>query len=141
MSHFYATIRGHRGEATRQGTARSGMYSNTAGWKGSISVYLWESSRAEHDDCPDRYTVSLVPWSSSGGESRVIAEGPLDANAPDFITRGAAMGSRDLDTLALLQKMVNDWPQEFFGEDMDGVGPALEGYIRTAKELINRFGE
>ena len=90
MSHFYATIQGHCGEATRMGTARSGMYSNTAGWKGCISVHLWESSRAEHDDCPDRYTVSLVPWHGSGGLSRVIAEGPLDARATEIITRGAA---------------------------------------------------
>ncbi len=99
MSHFYATIHGNRSQATRMGTPRSGMHSNTAGWKGCISVNIGESKGK------DFYTVSLTPWGGSGGQSRVIAEGPLDANADEFITRGAAMGSRDLEMLKVL-KMV-----------------------------------
>jgi hypothetical protein len=32
MSHFYASIQGNRGEATRQGTKNSGMYGHVRGW-------------------------------------------------------------------------------------------------------------
>ena len=92
MSHFYATIRGHRGEATRQGTTRSGMYVNAAGWKGAINIII----NYDKEKNIDTYLVSLVPWQGSRGESRVIAEGPLDASAPEFITRGAALGSMAL---------------------------------------------
>jgi len=138
MSHFYAVIQGNRGEATRMGSKLSGLRSNTAGWGGCISVYVYER------DGQDHYNVSLVPWSGSGGESRVIAEGPLDANAPEFITRGAALGSRDLKTslaavVALLRKMVNDWPQAFEDEHIscgDDAVDALFAYVREAKEIL-----
>ena len=97
MSHFYGTVSGSRGMATRMGSKNSGLRVNAAGWGGSIRVQLCE------DHGKDTYTVSLVPWQSSGGQSRVIAEGPLDANADEFITRSAAMGSRDLEMLEVLE--------------------------------------
>ena len=85
MSHFYAIIRGNRGEATRMGGKSSGLYVNAAGWGGCVNTQLW------HDKGKDYYRVSLIPWHGCRGSSRVIAEGPLDASAPEFITRGAAM--------------------------------------------------
>ncbi len=85
MSHFYANIRGHRGEATRAGAKSSGMYSNTAGWKGAISVRVWYNNEKD-EDC---YAIALTPWHGSDGYSRVIAAGPLDASAPDAIDGGA----------------------------------------------------
>ena len=87
MSHFYANIRGYRGEATRMGTKSSGMYSNVAGWKGAISVRIWYDNEKDED----RYEVNHTPWygSGSGGKSRTIATGPLDATAPDPINGGA----------------------------------------------------
>ena len=85
MSHFYAIIRGHRGEATRMGHKSSGMYSNTAGWKGAISVRVWYDNEKDED----RYAVALTPWHGSDGYSRVIAAGPLDASAPDAVNGGA----------------------------------------------------
>ena len=84
MSHFYANIRGHRGEATRMGTKSSGMYSNTAGWKGAISVYVWYDNEKDED----RYRVQLNTWQGSRGRNRVIASGPLDATASDPIDGG-----------------------------------------------------
>lgn len=96
MSHFYGTVSGSRGMATRMGSKTSGLRVNAAGWGGSINVQLQE------DYGKDTYTVSLVPWQGSGGQSRVIAEGPLDTNADEFITRGAVLGSRDLDMLQAL---------------------------------------
>ena len=77
----------------------------------------------------------------------MIAEGPLDANAPEFITRGAALKPRldDLMTTQLLRKMVNDWPQVFAEDDdeqyMNG-GDAVQelcDYVREAKALLDNY--
>ncbi len=76
MSHFYGTIEGSRGEATRCGTAGSGMRTNTAGWQGAIAVNIYHS---DVTGC-DRFNVSLVPWQSSGGESQLLASGVLNAS-------------------------------------------------------------
>ena len=85
MSHFYANICGHRGGATRMGHKSSGMYSNTAGWKGAIFVRVWYDSEKDED----RYRIDLGPWYGSGGRNRVIATGLLDATASDPIDGGA----------------------------------------------------
>lgn len=77
MSHFYGTLQGTRGEATRCGTKSSGITAYAAGWGGAIRTDIW------HDDKTgrDMYRVTLTPWHGSGGSSRVLAEGLLDANA------------------------------------------------------------
>ena len=73
MSHFYGTLEGSRGKATRCGTKSSGMVSEAAGWKGVIRVYL------EEVDGHDRYQVYLEPWQNSGGVSTMLASGTLEA--------------------------------------------------------------
>lgn len=40
MSRFYASIQGSRSEATRQGTAFSGMVSHTRGWEFGVKVVM-----------------------------------------------------------------------------------------------------
>lgn len=40
MSHFYATIQGSRGEATRTGTKNSGMFAHIRGWNIGVRVEL-----------------------------------------------------------------------------------------------------
>ena len=75
MSHFYGTLQGSRGEATRCGTANSGLVTYAAGWKGAICVHVTECNGQDH------YTVDLVPWQGSGGEYTRLAEGILDASA------------------------------------------------------------
>ena len=75
MSHFYGTLEGNRGKATRCGTKSSGMVTYTAGWKGAIRIGVFER------DGVDRFQVCLVPWQGSGGGAKIIAEGVLDANA------------------------------------------------------------
>lgn len=76
MSHFYGTIQGNRGQATRCGGKGSGLTTQAAGWGGAIRTDVW------HDEATGRdyYRVMLTPWHSSGGTSRVIAEGFLEAN-------------------------------------------------------------
>ncbi len=73
MSHFYGTLQGNRGEATRCGSKASGVTTYAAGWGGAVRVTVYEQ------DGEDRYSVSLTPWQSSGGQSRLLAEGKLDA--------------------------------------------------------------
>lgn len=61
MSHFYGTMQGSRGQATRCGTKSSGMTTTAAGWGGAIHVELYVD-----DEGRDCYVVKQVPWSGSG---------------------------------------------------------------------------
>lgn len=76
MSHFYGTLQGIRGQATRCGGKGSGLTTQAAGWRGAIRTEIW------HDEASDRdmYRVWLTPWHYSGGKARVIAEGVLDSS-------------------------------------------------------------
>ena len=76
MSHFYGTVEGNRGRATRCGSKASGLTTKAAGWNGCIRVHIFTD-----DDGNDRYKVTLTPWSSSGGQVRPLAVGSLDAKA------------------------------------------------------------
>ncbi len=38
MAHFYSTIQGNRGEASRLGSAKSGMIVNCSGWNSEIKI-------------------------------------------------------------------------------------------------------
>lgn len=76
MSHFYGTIDGSAStQATRCGTKNSGITTNAAGWTGSIRVDVWHDKESERD----HYRVILTPWQGSGGESRILAKGLLNA--------------------------------------------------------------
>ena len=79
MSHFYGTLKGSRGEATRGGTKSSGMTTYTAGWRGAVHVEVYTQA-----DGRDAFMVSLVPWQGSGGESVVLARGLLDSTRKRF---------------------------------------------------------
>lgn len=41
MSHFYGTVEGHRSQATRGGTEKSGMETYCASWEGAIRSYAY----------------------------------------------------------------------------------------------------
>lgn len=75
MSHFYGTIQGNRGEATRCGAKGSGYEATAAGWQGAVRTILWYDEQLNQD----MYKVYLVPWGCSGGETKVLAEGILDS--------------------------------------------------------------
>ena len=78
MSHFYGTIQGKAGEATRCGSKKSGLHTETAGWGGCIDVQVYYSEKHERD----MFTVKLKPW-GNGGDGRIIAEGFLDSEVTD----------------------------------------------------------
>jgi hypothetical protein len=77
MSHFYGTLQGARGEATRCGTKASGITTHAAGWQGAIRVDVFVD-----EDGRDSFTVHLVPWQSSGGQIVELASGRLDSGQP-----------------------------------------------------------
>jgi len=70
MAHFYATIRGGRGEASRGGSKASGIEANVASWEGSVFVRLWR------ENGKDMARVSLEPWHGSGA-SKPLYYGPV----------------------------------------------------------------
>lgn len=72
MSHFYGTLCGSRGEATRCGTKRSGLTTYTASWSGAIRVRVWHDSEI---DC-DRYVIEQATWRGAGID-QAIAQGIL----------------------------------------------------------------
>lgn len=69
MSHFYGTLNGSRGEATRCGTAGSGITTIAAGWGGAIRTTLYVDKEGQ-----DAYRVEQIDWQGVG-EYRVLAEG------------------------------------------------------------------
>lgn len=69
MSHFYGTMLGSRGEATRCGTKASGMEVIAAGWGGAIRTSLFVDDQGR--DC---YRVEQIPWQGEGAY-RLIEEG------------------------------------------------------------------
>ena len=76
MSHFYGTIKGSRGMATRCGSKNSGMVTIAASWNGAIEVTL------SHDETTgeDKFTINQRPWESRG-IWKVIAEGIIGKDA------------------------------------------------------------
>ena len=78
MAHFYGTLQGNRGEASRLGTKDSGINTIAAGWGGAIRTIR---TSVYHSDGRDMYRVELIPWHGSGGSSRVLAQGELCSTA------------------------------------------------------------
>jgi len=70
MSHFYGSVKGNRGQATRGGSKYSGYTSYCAGWGGGIEVRLWH----DPDGGKDHYIVRQVPHHGKGID-REIARG------------------------------------------------------------------
>ena len=72
MAHFRATVQGNRGEASRTGTATSGIVTETASWQGKVYVSL----RHDPETKQDIAYVALAPHFGEG-VSQVIYEGPV----------------------------------------------------------------
>ena len=73
MSHFYGTLQGNRGAATRQGTIHSGFSAVAASWDGCIiRVKLYHNK----DTGADRFLICQDSWHGHG-VYEVLAEGEL----------------------------------------------------------------
>ena len=71
MSHFYGSIQGARGGATRTGTKNSGLITHAAGWGGAIRTTVFQDEQGR--DC---FKVEEVPWQGAG-VSEVLTTGVL----------------------------------------------------------------
>ena len=80
MSHFYGVLEGSRVQATRCGTKSSGVNVTAAGWRGAVNVRVWYDADKDRDE----YRVYLEPWHGSGGGSRLLAAGVLNATIADI---------------------------------------------------------
>lgn len=81
MAQFRATIRGNRGEASRLGTKKSGLFVTANGWTAGIQVI------AEHRNGHDEFTVSLTRGSSYRGGSKVLFTGTAEDIATKLETQ------------------------------------------------------
>jgi hypothetical protein len=68
MAHFYANIRGNRGEATRMGSLESGIHGHIRGWNVGCLVACYVG-----DDGKDHVRVTLTSG-SYGGHDRVLGD-------------------------------------------------------------------
>jgi hypothetical protein len=72
MSHFYGTLQGSRGQATRCGDKRGGLLTVAASWKGAVNVYVYH----DHETGRDMFRVSQQPWHGAG-VSQVLVQGAI----------------------------------------------------------------
>lgn len=70
MAHFYGTVQGHRGEASRLGTAASGLNVKATSWQGAVAVHLYTR------DGIDYARVSLAKHYGAGRDV-VLFNGPV----------------------------------------------------------------
>jgi hypothetical protein len=70
MSHFYGTLKGNRGEASRCGTKDSGMETYCASWRGAVRC------KAYLKDGRDFVRVELTTWNGSGTQE-LLYDGPM----------------------------------------------------------------
>jgi hypothetical protein len=72
MAHFYGTLQGNRGKATRCGTRASGVTTVAASYSGAVRCETYVNSVGR--DC---VRVNLVPWLGCG-VTQALYDGPLD---------------------------------------------------------------
>ena len=88
MAHFYGSIDGNRGEASRLGSKHSGFRAVAASYQGSVRAYL------SHDEATgrDMVRVELDDWRGSGVRKPVLLyEGPIGEYAPTTHTLAELM--------------------------------------------------
>lgn len=72
MSHFYGTLQGSRGEATRCGTKSSGLEAWLASYKGAVRVKVYADMQGRH-----RVRVEKRTWQGAGKDMHIY-DGPID---------------------------------------------------------------
>lgn len=97
MAHFYGTLQGQAGEATRTGGKRSGIRAKVRSWSGDATLYLDHSERTGTDVLqialkPENgYAVKLFEVEDYGALLRAIdAKDPAVMNALDALGEAAA---------------------------------------------------
>ena len=71
MSHFYGTVQGNRGEASRGGSRASGMETHCASWSGAVRCFAYEK------DGFDYVRVERTTWHGIGNY-KLLYDGPMN---------------------------------------------------------------
>lgn len=74
MSHFYGTVQGNRGEATRRGSKASGMETYCASWSGAVRCFAYVN--ADGVDCVRVEKTTWPTWRGAG-EFKLLYDGPI----------------------------------------------------------------
>jgi hypothetical protein len=74
MAHFYGTIQGARGEASRLGGKNSGLTTVAASWKGAVETSLYVDDHGV--DCA---LVRTKKWRGCGKDV-ILYDGPIDVS-------------------------------------------------------------
>jgi hypothetical protein len=77
MGHFYGTVQGNRGEASRMGSKNSGMETYCASWKGAIRCFAYVNS-----DGKDCIRVEMTSWRGVG-EYKLLYDGLIGEYKPN----------------------------------------------------------
>lgn len=83
MSHFYGTLDGNSGEATRCGTKASGLLTYCASWNGAIRCYAYVARDKTGAEI-DFVRVSMSTWNGAG-ENVLLYDGPIGKFRPDCL--------------------------------------------------------
>jgi hypothetical protein len=78
MSHFYGTLQGNRGEATRCGHKTSGITVTGASWDGCVQTHLYYDKETN----TDMVRVSLGRWRGNGTD-RELYHGPVSGHVQE----------------------------------------------------------
>lgn len=76
MAHFYGTVQGGRGEASRLGTKNGGLVTRAASWSGAIAVSLNHNEQRGVDEFEVR-----MEQHQGAGDYRVLAKGDVGNGA------------------------------------------------------------
>lgn len=63
MAHFYGTIKGQRGQASRLGGKTSGLETYAASWQGAVSVRLWVDEATGKDMSVRDFLLAIARYS------------------------------------------------------------------------------
>lgn len=89
MAHFYGTLQGQRGQASRCGSKSSGIESYTASWSGAVRCYAY----VDENTGEDWVTIALSPWHGRG-ISKTLYDGPINGKETIAGTNGKNGGAR-----------------------------------------------
>lgn len=76
MAHFYGTLQGARGEASRLGHAKSGLRTEACSWQGKVSTYLYEKDGVD-------YAHVRLGTHNGAGTDRTLYNGPVRGKQPE----------------------------------------------------------
>jgi hypothetical protein len=76
MAHFYGTVEGNRGQASRLGSKVNGLTTTAASWQGAVVVYM----RHNKGTGKDTVFVTLQEWEGQG-VYRILYKGTIDGIA------------------------------------------------------------